>query len=177
MATEVESPPRMVEAQVFTDGGPWAMHNMPCAVCHTNKAVLHLNEGVFEPCWDCQRKGWKIEKQEKSWWHRFFLGWAQRDRLAEQCLPTTPPSDSGPPEQVWPPPTERALENLVAALKKENAELQEQPWPPPPASPPSTMSAKENLNMRQLILGVEKLKLVIDALKEENAKLLERLGE
>ncbi len=44
-------------------GAPIAEHNMPCAVCHKKKAVYnlsagHAKSGVFDPCWDCEKKGW-----------------------------------------------------------------------------------------------------------------------
>lgn len=46
---------------VVTDGGPWATHDMPCCICHqTEHAVLNLNEGVFQPSWKAQKKGWKL---------------------------------------------------------------------------------------------------------------------
>lgn len=37
-------------------GSPVAEHNMPCAVCWVNRAILTLNVGAFRPCWDCQKK-------------------------------------------------------------------------------------------------------------------------
>lgn len=48
---------------IETDGGPWAMHDMACAVCHVNYAILNLNTGVFGPCWKCQDDGWKPPKK------------------------------------------------------------------------------------------------------------------
>lgn len=42
---------------IRTDGGPWAEHNMPCAVCCLKKATLDLNTGIFQPCSPCQRRG------------------------------------------------------------------------------------------------------------------------
>jgi hypothetical protein len=35
--------------------GPVAFHNMPCAVCRQQHAVLDLSRGVFQPCWGCRR--------------------------------------------------------------------------------------------------------------------------
>lgn len=46
--------------EIFTDGGPWAQHDMACAVCHENKAVLRLDNYSFLPCWECQKKGWQL---------------------------------------------------------------------------------------------------------------------
>lgn len=48
-------------------GAPVAIHNCPCAVCGKEKAVLILNTGVFEPCWECQKQGWKIVKLSRFW--------------------------------------------------------------------------------------------------------------
>ena len=51
------------------DEGLWADHNMPCSVCGIRHAVLFLNSGVFEPCWECQDRGWRLRRKGK-WWHR-----------------------------------------------------------------------------------------------------------
>jgi len=48
---------------IITDGGPWANHNMPCAVMdQTEKAVLDLNSNVFQPSWKAQENGWHLIK-------------------------------------------------------------------------------------------------------------------
>lgn len=57
----------LAEIVVDTDGGPWADHNMPCAVCRQRAAVLNLNTGRFQPCWGCQEDGWETTR------HRGFL--------------------------------------------------------------------------------------------------------
>ena len=71
---DVDAPPEMADVEVFTDGGPWAMHNMPCSVCQRNKAVLNLNTGILEPCWECQRAGWHLVRRSRSWWRRILFG-------------------------------------------------------------------------------------------------------
>lgn len=53
---------------IVTDGGPWATHDMACAVCHENKAVIDVATAIFSPCWSCQREGWEIRK--RKWWQR-----------------------------------------------------------------------------------------------------------
>jgi hypothetical protein len=58
----------LLKPTIVTDGGPWADHNMPCAVCHVNHAVLNLDGYAFEPCWTCQIKGWKLTLDVKKWW-------------------------------------------------------------------------------------------------------------
>jgi len=50
----------LMQPTIVTDGGPWASHNMPCAVCHGNPAVLDVGSGTFAPCWFCQRQGWVL---------------------------------------------------------------------------------------------------------------------
>lgn len=49
-----------------------ANHNYPCPVCKLNHAVYVLPTGIFEPCWDCQKKGYKIIKKNKSWFSKLF---------------------------------------------------------------------------------------------------------
>ena len=51
--------------EIFTDGGPWADHDMPCAVCHVNSAVLNLNDASFHPCWSCIAEGWVLRRPRK----------------------------------------------------------------------------------------------------------------
>jgi len=45
-------------------GAPLATHNMPCAVCGTSPAVLDIATGVFNPCWECQKRGWILQKRK-----------------------------------------------------------------------------------------------------------------
>jgi hypothetical protein len=61
---------------VVEDHGPAAKHNMPCAVCRTQKAVLELDSGVFHPCWVCQGSGWRIERPTffDRLWMFFVIG-------------------------------------------------------------------------------------------------------
>ena len=47
---------------IISDGGPWATHDMACAVCHKYKAVIDVGTGVFSPCWKCQEDGWRLDK-------------------------------------------------------------------------------------------------------------------
>lgn len=47
--------------------GPVAHHNMPCAICHSRKAVYNLNEGIFKPCWKCQQT-WELRR--RPWYRR-----------------------------------------------------------------------------------------------------------
>lgn len=47
--------------------GPAAVHNQRCAVCHQNKAVLDMNSYLFQPCWACQRSGYKLRRSIWQW--------------------------------------------------------------------------------------------------------------
>lgn len=53
------------------DGAPVATHNMPCAVCYKKHAVLDMGEGIFQPCWDCQ-KIYKLRKVSICWLKKLF---------------------------------------------------------------------------------------------------------
>lgn len=56
------------EPIIVTDGGPWAEHDVACAVCHERKAVLELATGHFRPCWTCQSQGWVLARRRRWWW-------------------------------------------------------------------------------------------------------------
>jgi hypothetical protein len=55
----------LAEIKIITDGGPWANHNMPCPICLKNPAVMHLWNGTFQPCWECQGNGYLTLKLPK----------------------------------------------------------------------------------------------------------------
>jgi len=58
---------------VTTDGGPWATHNMPCAVMdQTERAVLDMNTNVFQPSWKAQSEGWRLVRVRNRF-QRFLL--------------------------------------------------------------------------------------------------------
>ena len=63
----------IAETVFHTDGGPWVDHNMPCGICSTAHAVYNMHNGVFEPCWGCQRKGWRVNKIPE--WRLWFKSW------------------------------------------------------------------------------------------------------
>lgn len=50
-------------------GAPVAFHDMPCAVCLKNHAVLYMNDWIFLPCRQCHAKGWKLVYRPRKWWH------------------------------------------------------------------------------------------------------------
>ena len=51
-----------------------ATHNYPCPVCKVSSAVYNMSNGIFQPCWDCEKKGYKIIKvtKSKSWFSKLF---------------------------------------------------------------------------------------------------------
>jgi len=58
---------KLRKPNIFTDGGPWAEHDQACCVCHVRHAVLNLNSGHFQPCWQCQGDGWRLLRFNKFW--------------------------------------------------------------------------------------------------------------
>lgn len=54
------------------DSGMICIHNHPCCICKINPSVLHTNTGIFQPCWNCQKKGYKITKKTESWFSKLF---------------------------------------------------------------------------------------------------------
>lgn len=55
-----------VDVTLASDGGPWAVHNMPCPVCVDNKAIVHLGPGGFGPCGKCQQQGWELRRRKPA---------------------------------------------------------------------------------------------------------------
>lgn len=68
----------LLHATIVTDGGPWATHDMPCAVRRDVPAVLDLNSSVFHPSWEAQADGWLLIRLRQSWL-RSLLKWLCRD--------------------------------------------------------------------------------------------------
>jgi hypothetical protein len=48
------------------DGAPVAEHNQWCHVCWERPANLFLNNGVFQPCVRCQKRGWVLVRVRPS---------------------------------------------------------------------------------------------------------------
>lgn len=54
--------------------GPIAEHDMSCPTCQKHKAVYVLNLGVFMPCWDCQKDGWRfVNFNAFNWVQKWIL--------------------------------------------------------------------------------------------------------
>lgn len=68
-----------VEIKMFMhDSGMDCTHNIPCCVCKTNHATFNTSLGVTEPCWDCRKEGWSLQKstpsRELNWFQKYVLG-------------------------------------------------------------------------------------------------------
>ena len=55
--------------------GPVATHGMPCAIYGCEKpAVIDVNAGIFQPCWEHQGKGYAVrlgwKKRLAKWWRK-----------------------------------------------------------------------------------------------------------
>jgi hypothetical protein len=57
----------LAEIVVRSDGGPWAVHNQPCAVCGERVAILDLNQGIMLPCARCVALGWETRRAGMGW--------------------------------------------------------------------------------------------------------------
>lgn len=57
---------------LVSDGGPWAVHDMPCPVCLDRTAIVDLGGGGFGPCGACVSQGWRLVKGTPPMlvWHR-----------------------------------------------------------------------------------------------------------
>jgi len=60
--------------------GPAATHEMPCAIYGCKKkAVIDINEGIFQPCWTHQSLGYAVRRHWKArlsdWWDRRMMKW------------------------------------------------------------------------------------------------------
>jgi hypothetical protein len=55
----------MMIPTVVTDGGPWALHNMPCPICLQRRAMLNLDDGTFHPCDTCRNRGWELRQRRR----------------------------------------------------------------------------------------------------------------
>ena len=65
-----------IECDDPTGSGMLMGHNMPCAICTVEHAVVSCNTGIFAPCWKCQTEGWDIVRSPKKFgfWHKVG-GW------------------------------------------------------------------------------------------------------
>lgn len=63
--------------------GPCAEHDQRCAVLAGASAVLDMDEWVFRPSWEAQRRGWRLV-QARTWIQRLALRLAFGIRVAPQ---------------------------------------------------------------------------------------------
>lgn len=57
-----------VHRPVVEDHLLFAFHDHACPVCWQEHAVLVMQDGIFQPCWKCQEKGWELRQKR---WRRF----------------------------------------------------------------------------------------------------------
>lgn len=50
----------LAELQIEPFGPGCHTHNMRCAICRARHAVFASPEMIFLPCWECQKKGWRL---------------------------------------------------------------------------------------------------------------------
>lgn len=48
------------------DSGMIGTHDYSCPVCRTNHAVVTFDSGLMQPCWPCQKLGYKLIKVDKK---------------------------------------------------------------------------------------------------------------
>lgn len=66
-------PPYPVDTRVMTvnvymhDSGMMATHDYSCPVCRIEHACLELANGLMQPCWGCQEKGYLLTKKLGFW--------------------------------------------------------------------------------------------------------------
>jgi hypothetical protein len=65
---------KLADIHIKTDGGPWAEHNMPCAVCGKKHAMLDLETGFFHPCWECRNKYGLTNRRNMTLWNYIQVG-------------------------------------------------------------------------------------------------------
>jgi len=54
---------------IYKFHGPCGQHNYLCSVCRQKKAVLDMDKGILQPCWDCH-KTYRVVKIK--WFDRLF---------------------------------------------------------------------------------------------------------
>lgn len=69
-----------VDITLVSDGGPWAVHDMPCPVCLDRKAIVDLSGGGFGPCAEDAARGWRLVQRKPRWWRKRYRG---RAKVAE----------------------------------------------------------------------------------------------
>jgi len=70
--------PEALQHNVWTgDFMAMGVHDVPCPVCWNNHAILYTNVSLhsgrrqFQPCHECEEKGWQIVRLPR-WLRRFF---------------------------------------------------------------------------------------------------------
>jgi len=55
-------------------------HDYSCPICREKHAVL--SSGIMQPCWECQKKGYRILRKNvyKKWWQFWKESWLMKWR-------------------------------------------------------------------------------------------------
>jgi len=60
---------------IIENHGIVSFHDYACPVCHEKHAVLDMSTYIFQPCWKCQERGFKIKKKiKRGLFERIFKG-------------------------------------------------------------------------------------------------------
>ncbi len=54
------------------DSGMMGVHDYSCPCCRNNHAILTLDNGLMNPCNDCESKGYKLIKVKESFFSRII---------------------------------------------------------------------------------------------------------
>jgi len=56
------------------DSNMMMTHDYSCPACRDASAVIDGSTGLMQPCWGCQKKGYRlIKKKSLSWWQKLFV--------------------------------------------------------------------------------------------------------
>lgn len=63
------------------DSGLVAEHDQPCYVCHERPAMYEMVQGAFggrftatfQPCSQCQSRGWRLSQEAPRRWWQFWI--------------------------------------------------------------------------------------------------------
>jgi hypothetical protein len=51
------------------DSGMMMTHDYSCPCCRLHSAVIDCSTGLMQPCWKCQKNGYKLIKiKPRKWW-------------------------------------------------------------------------------------------------------------
>jgi hypothetical protein len=60
------------------DSGMIMTHDYSCPACREHSAVIDGSTGLMQPCWGCQKKGYKLIKADRRSWFAKFINATQQ---------------------------------------------------------------------------------------------------